>query len=598
MGSSHHHHHHSSGLVPRGSHMTTKPNAETVASRRGFLRATTVAAAASSSLGVLTMTDAQAASASFSAEYDIVVVGSGCAGLTSALFSRWHGNSVVVLEKAAALGGTTFKSAFAYWVPNNVPMRAAGIADPKPDFLKYVARVTRPQFYDPEHPTLGLTQWEYDMCEAIYDSASPAAELLAQKGALPYRHVPFATDYFSELPEDKAKSGRVLTPKDGSPSMANGGQVAIRTLSTAARRDGIAFKTGHRVQRVILNSKGEAIGIEALKDDNSVVRIRARKAVIFGSGGFTHDPELRSNFLNVPVYGGCAAFTNEGDLVRITSSLGVQLRNMNHAWLCPVTFEKAIGRDGSMSGMFSVAGDSMIFVDKRGKRVVNEKLNYNELCQKLFEWDGAKVEYPNLVLISIWDQRSQDHSASNDYGSAIVPPGADDRHVIKSDTLDGLSQQISLRLKKYAGQIGHMELSSDFNANLRESILRFNGFASTGKDEDFHRGERASDVLFNGSTKKEPDQKNPTMWPISSVGPYYAALVGGGTLDTKGGPKTNTHGQILDIHDKPIRGLYGVGNCVASASSGAYWAGGATLGPMIAFAYRAANAAHGEPKRT
>ncbi|AEB86630.1 fumarate reductase/succinate dehydrogenase flavoprotein domain protein [Alicycliphilus denitrificans K601] len=578
--------------------MTTKPNAETVASRRGFLRATTVAAAASSSLGVLTMTDAQAASASFSAEYDIVVVGSGCAGLTSALFSRWHGNSVVVLEKAAALGGTTFKSAFWYWVPNNVPMRAAGIADPKPDFLKYVARVTRPQFYDPEHPTLGLTQWEYDMCEAIYDSASPAAELLAQKGALPYRHVPFATDYFSELPEDKAKSGRVLTPKDGSPSMANGGQVAIRTLSTAARRDGIAFKTGHRVQRVILNSKGEAIGIEALKDDNSVVRIRARKAVIFGSGGFTHDPELRSNFLNVPVYGGCAAFTNEGDLVRITSSLGVQLRNMNHAWLCPVTFEKAIGRDGSMSGMFSVAGDSMIFVDKRGKRVVNEKLNYNELCQKLFEWDGAKVEYPNLVLISIWDQRSQDHSASNDYGSAIVPPGADDRHVIKSDTLDGLSQQISLRLKKYAGQIGHMELSSDFNANLRESILRFNGFASTGKDEDFHRGERASDVLFNGSTKKEPDQKNPTMWPISSVGPYYAALVGGGTLDTKGGPKTNTHGQILDIHDKPIRGLYGVGNCVASASSGAYWAGGATLGPMIAFAYRAANAAHGEPKRT
>lgn len=578
--------------------MTTKPNAETVASRRGFLRATTVAAAASSSLGVLTMTDAQAASASFSAEYDIVVVGSGCAGLTSALFSRWHGNSVVVLEKAAALGGTTFKSAFWYWVPNNVPMRAAGIADPKPDFLKYVARVTRPQFYDPEHPTLGLTQWEYDMCEAIYDSASPAAELLAQKGALPYRHVPFATDYFSELPEDKAKSGRVLTPKDASPSMANGGQVAIRTLSTAARRDGIAFKTGHRVQRVILNSKGEAIGIEALKDDNSVVRIRARKAVIFGSGGFTHDPELRSNFLNVPVYGGCAAFTNEGDLVRITSSLGVQLRNMNHAWLCPVTFEKAIGRDGSMSGMFSVAGDSMIFVDKRGKRVVNEKLNYNELCQKLFEWDGAKVEYPNLVLISIWDQRSQDHSASNDYGSAIVPPGADDRHVIKSDTLDGLSQQISLRLKKYAGQIGHMELSSDFNANLRESILRFNGFASTGKDEDFHRGERASDVLFNGSTKKEPDQKNPTMWPISSVGPYYAALVGGGTLDTKGGPKTNTHGQILDIHDKPIRGLYGVGNCVASASSGAYWAGGATLGPMIAFAYRAANAAHGEPKRT
>lgn len=380
--------------------------------------------------------------------------------------------------------------------------------------------------------------------------------------------------------------------------MADGGQVAIRTLSSAARRDGIAFKTGHRVQRIILNPKGEAIGIEALKDDDSVVRIRARKAVIFGSGGFTHDPELRSNFLNVPVYGGCAAFDNEGDLIRISSSLGVQLRNMNHAWLCPVTLEKAIARDGSMSGMFSVAGDSMVFVDKRGKRVVNEKLNYNELCQKLFEWDGAKAEYPYLVLISIWDQRSQDHSASNDYGSAIVPPGADDRHVIKSDTLEGLSDQISLRLKKYAGLIGRMELASDFTSNLRESIVRFNGFAAVGKDEDFHRGERSSDVLFNGAVKEEPNRTNPTLWPISTSGPYYAALVGGGTLDTKGGPKTNTHGQILDIHDKPIPGLYGVGNCVASASGGAYWAGGSTLGPMIAFAYRAANKAHVEPKRS
>lgn len=579
--------------------MSKKPSNEfqSMASRRGFLKAATAATAASS-LGVLTISDAQAASASFTAEYDIVVVGSGCAGLTSALFSRWHGNSVVVLEKAGALGGTTFKSAFWYWVPNNAPMRAAGIEDPKPDFLKYVARLSRPQFYDPDHPRFGLTQWEYEMCEAIYDSASPAAELLAEKGALPYRHVPFATDYFAELPENKAKSGRVLTPKDNSPSMAIGGQVAVGTLSSAARRDGITFKTGHRVQRVILNSKGEAIGVEAQKDDDSVVRIRARKAVIFGSGGFTHDPELRSNFLNVPVYGGCAAFTNEGDLIRISSSLGVQLRNMNHAWLCPITFEKAMARDGSMSGMFSVAGDSMIFVDKRGKRVVNEKLNYNELCQKLFEWDGPKAEYPYLILISIWDQRSQDHSASNDYGSAIVPPGADDRHVIKSDTLEGLSEQISLRLKKYAGVIGHMKLEASFMSNLRETIMRFNGFAAAGKDDDFHRGERLSDVLFNGAVKNEPNRKNPTMWPISTSGPYYAALVGGGTLDTKGGPKTNTHGQILDIHDKPIPGLYGVGNCVASASGGAYWAGGGTLGPMIAFAYRAANKAHVEPNRS
>jgi predicted oxidoreductase len=84
------------------------------------------------------------------------------------------------------------------------------------------------------------------------------------------------------------------------------------------------------------------------------------------------------------------------------------------------------------------------------------------------------------------------------------------------------------------------------------------------------------------------------MHPISDAGPYYATLLTGGTLDTKGGPKINPSAQVVNDLDRPIPGLYGVGNCVASASARAYWAGGATLGPIIAFAYRAAAAAHAE----
>ena len=69
----------------------------------------------------------------------------------------------------------------------------------------------------------------------------------------------------------------------------------------------------------------------------------------------------------------------------------------------------------------------------------------------------------------------------------------------------------------------------------------------------------------------------------------------GGTLDTKGGPKTSPDDQVLDGAEQPIPGFYGVGNCVASASGRAYWAGGATLGPIIGLAYRAARAASNEP---
>ena len=566
-------------------------------SRRDFLKAAGAGTAAAT-FGAVVLTPAEAQTINFDAEYDIVVAGGGGGGLPTALFSRWLGNEVLILEKAATLGGTSFKAAYWYWVPNNAAMQKAGMEDPKEDFLKYVARLSQPQSYDPNQPRYGLTEWEYSMCEAIYDSGAAAAELLAEKDALPYRHVAPVPDYFAELPEDKAPTGRVLFPRDGSATMSDGGQVATRSLTAACRRDGVDIKTSHRVQKILLNDNGEVIGVEAQVEGGDIYRVRARKAVIFATGGYTHDAELRKHFLAMPLYGGCAAMTNEGDFIRIASPLGVQLRNMNYAWMCPISLEKAIARDPSMSGIFSMAGDSMIFVNKYGKRVMNEKLNYHELAQEFFIWDGANVEYPNLVMVSIWDQRAQDHSASDEYGRLIVPSGADDRHVIKGATFEELAQQIDQRLIKYGSHIGGMRLADDFVAHLKASVERFNGFAQKGKDLDFGRGDRQVEQLFNGPVKEEPGRTNPTMWPLSDQGPYYAALVTGGTLDTKGGPKTDPDCRVLNVEDKPIAGLFGVGNCVASASGRAYWAGGATLGPIVAFAYRAANAAASEPVKS
>jgi 3-oxosteroid 1-dehydrogenase len=527
---------------------------------------------------------------------DVVVVGGGGGGLPAALFSRWLGNEVVLLEKADELGGTARKAAFWYWVPNNEAMRAAGIVDDESDFLRYVARLSRPTAYAPDSPTLGLTQWEHDMCRAIYASAAPATELLAEKGALEYRHCADVPDYWSEIPEDKAPTGRVLVPRGARETMSDGGVVAVESMSAAARRDGVDIRTGHRVQRLVVRDDA-VVGVEATSTDGATHRIAARKAVVFATGGFTHDVDLRRNFLHAPVYGGCAAMTNEGDFLAIAGPVGAQLRNMNYAWMCPIPLERAVARDPGMIGMFSVAGDSMIFVDKAGRRVVNEKLQYNELAQTFFTWDGEKGEYPYLVLVQIWDQRSQDHSASDEYGRLIVPSGVDDSHVIRGETLEALAEAIAERLDRYKRVTGGLTLDRDFAPNLQQAIERFNGFAARGVDEDFHRGEKPVQLLFNGVVEDEPGRTNPTMWPISDRGPYYAALVTGGTLDTKGGPRTNPDGQVLDDTETPIPGLYGVGNCVASPSAQAYWAGGATLGPIIAFAYRAAQAADREPTR-
>ena len=537
-----------------------------------------------------------AAKGKFDAEVDVIAIGSGIAGLATALFSRWHGNEVLVLEKAARLGGTTRKAAFWYWVPNNAAMRAAGTKDPKKDCIAYMARLSRPEVYDPKAPKFGMPAWDYAQYEAIYDNASTATELLSKQGALEYRHCDFVPDYWAELPEDKAPKGRVLLPKGARESMSDGGEVAIRTMSAAAKRDGVDIRTGHRVQRVIKNSAGEIIGVEA-DTAKGKKRFFAHKAVVFCTGGFTHNIELRKNFQGVPIYGGCAANSNEGDFVYIAGAVGAQLRNMNYAWMCPIVFEKAMARDPELIGTFSPSGDSMIYVNKEGRRVANEKLAYNEMAQVFFQWDGAKSEYPKLLLMAVWDQRSQDHSASDEYGRFIVPPGTDDKHVIKGATLAELSKAIGERLERYRKVTGGLSLSPDFEKTLGETIRRFNGFASGGRDFDFHRGERQVELLFNGNVAPSPSAPNPTMFPISEQGPYYAALLTGGNLDTKGGPKTNTAGQVVDDQDQPVPGLYGVGNCVASASARAYWAGGATIGPILAFAYLAAAAAHKERKK-
>jgi hypothetical protein len=540
---------------------------------------------------------APAQAGKFDAEFDIVVVGGGGIGLASALFSVWQGNAVALLEKAPALGGTTQKAAFWYWVPNNKAMQALGIKDKKKDCIQYMARLSRPEAYDPDHKTFGLSAAEYDLCEAIYDYASPATELLAEKGALEYRHCAGVPDYWAELPEDKAPTGRVLLPKDARESMSDGGVVAIRTMSAAAKKAGVDIRTGHRVQRAIVDEKGRVVGVEADNAKGKTVRIKARKAVIFATGGFTHDKEMRKNYGSAPVFGGCAAVTNEGDFVNIGASLGADLKNMNYAWMCPIVLEKALKNDPSLIGTFSPSGDSMIYVNKYGKRVTNEKLAYNESAQAFFQWEPTTSEYPNLVLVAIWDQRSQDNSASDEYGRFIVPEGTDSSHVIKGKTLAELSKNIAKRVAKYSGKIGNMKISDDFAENLKATIDRFNGFAKAGKDLDFRRGERQVELLFNGPAAASPAGPNPTMYPISDKGPYYAALLTGGNLDTKGGPATNRHGQVLDAMGKPVPGLYGVGNCVASVSGRSYWAGGATLGPFLAFAYLAANAANKEKRR-
>ena len=126
-----------------------------------------------------------AAAGATDVEADVVVVGGGGAGLPTALFARWLGDEVVLLEKAPRLGGTALKAAFWYWVPGNEPMRALGLEDPEEDFLRYCARLSRPRALRPGQPDAGP-----EPVGAVADPRDPRERLAGRRAARRARRAP------------------------------------------------------------------------------------------------------------------------------------------------------------------------------------------------------------------------------------------------------------------------------------------------------------------------------------------------------------------------------------------------------------------------
>ena len=180
----------------------------------------------------------------------------------------------------------------------------------------------------------------------------------------------------------------------------------------------------------------------------------------------------------------------------------------------------------------------------------------------------------------IYDQSCRERFGGR--AAEIVRPGITAAYVLQANTLDELAVAIDRRLERIANRTGNFRLDPSFAGNLKDTVARFNEFAATGKDLDFHRGEVPIEFAFHGDARGNTSP-NATMKPLAPAGPYYAVLIGAGTLDTKGGPKINTRAEIVDTDERPIPGLYGAGNCIASPAGQAYWAAGATLGCALVF---------------
>jgi 3-oxosteroid 1-dehydrogenase len=259
---------------------------------------------------------------------------------------------------------------------------------------------------------------------------------------------------------------------------------------------------------------------------------------------------------------------------------------MQFAWGGPIVLERLRRDPASVACSFVLPGDGLVVVNRAGDRVVNEKIPYNEQVRSFFAWDAAEAHFPNLPLIAIWDEGVATDVPGSDFGNPVPPEDVDAYWVIRGDNLDQLADGIAKGLAGLIDMIGERELARDFVPRLRATLDRFAQMAERGVDEDFARGE-APIERWTSAAFGDGDGLNPTMRALSGTGPYYATILGPGTLDTKGGPRVDLDGRVLRPGGEPIAGLYGAGNCVASPSAQAYWGAGGTIGPIMCFAYLA-----------
>jgi succinate dehydrogenase/fumarate reductase flavoprotein subunit len=541
----------------------------------------------------------------FDREVEVVVVGTGAAGATAAVFAHEGGASVLVLEKARVFGGTTAKSGGVYWIPGSHLERAQGLVEPPERTLRKLAQACYPLRFDAAKEGWNLPARELSLLEALVAQGPAAVLALERVGAVRSMS---AQAMVGAMPEyyEEPDGGRIVDRRlqamrpDGSFGL---GDELVRQLRAALDARGVEILLGHAARRLVLDASGAVVGLEAHTPEGECLAIRARRGVVFASGGFTHAPELVLHYQPGPVYGGCAVPTNQGDFVHIAQAAGAQLGHMHRAWRSQIVLEQALHFSSVPDVIFMPPGDSMLLVNRFGRRVVNEKACYHDRAEIHFTWDENRKEWIHRILVMVYDQRTAELYGGN---YPIPQAGTLAPWVISAPSWELLAVRVGERLERLAARTGELRLDPGFAAELARSVRRFDAGAARGEDPDFRRGERAYDRYWHLQGYSEPNPselarhplhpKNPTLHPFRSEGPYHAILVAGGTLDTNGGPVIDAQARVLHAGNAPIPGLFGAGNCVA-APMPYYYAGGGTIASAITFGFIAGSQAARAPER-
>ncbi len=524
-------------------------------------------------------------------EVDVVVLGSGGAGLVAALAAHHHGADVVIVEKSGMVGGTTAMSGGMMWIPMNHHAVEDGIEDSFDDVVAYLDALA-PERLDADTLSAYL-ECGPEMIRFIADHTP--AKLRHFKGfpdyqpwlvgALPHGGRSLDNDVFP-FEELGTFATRVNPPKVGVPKILSRmedkyGGVSAEEIEDRKRRDcrgqGQALVGGlfkaiidrdipvvyETRARHLISDGSRIVGVEA-EQERGTVHIRARKGVVIATGGFEWNEQLVKTFLRGPMTGPISVPECEGDGLVMAMEVGASLGNMANAWWMTSSKESKAGHRDAKPNYLPCASEraypGSILVNRRGQRFVDEAMNYNALGFALHTFDPHTYEWVNLPYWMVFDSNyMRNYRMFTSLPGDPVPSWA-----VGADTLEELGAKVGID-----------------GEGLAATVERFNGFARQGHDDDFGRGDNTWD-RWVGDTAKPGTAA--CLGEITEA-PFYAIRMEAGVNGTCGGPRSNGDAQVLGLDEQPIDGLYVCSNAMASVTAGHYGGGGGTLGPGMTFGF-------------
>jgi len=544
--------------------------------------------------------------------HDLVVMGSGAAGLTAALVAAKAGLKVAVLEKAPHFGGTTAVSGGGIWIPGSSQARAAGVVDDPETARAYALGVVG-------------NRAEKALIDAYIDNGPAMVDWLAANSEVEFLLSPPSSDWYPEV-VGAMDHGRLLSPAEydgrklgddfsrlskpreefnapggmmidlfdleyinrlpapgalwhmakiairfafdkkrlGRGSRLTMGNALIGRLLRSALDAGVDLYENAPVDELVM-SGGRVIGVRATIAGEPV-EIAASRGVILASGGFSANAEMRKAYIPfADQHVSILPYTNTGDGIAAGTAAGAAMGAENHVNAVWAVVSKRARSDGYVerfAHLMDMSKPGCIAVNARGERFANEaSVHFVEAMH-------ATGTVPAHIIAN--------EKFVKKYGMGLVLPGGGK---IREMVSCGYMKK-GATLTELAAQIGVDP------AGLETSVAKVNADAATGRDSRFGKGETQIDKEI-GDPRHRP---NPCFGAIGD-GPYYAVEIFPGDGSTTVGVRIDDQARVLGLDGNPVGGLWAAGLDANSIWQGKSPAHGCNVGPAMVTGYLAGKSA-------